>query len=86
MRKEKPARALPRIRLNVTEIMKRADGERDLVTFPSEIKGIGYITDEIDALIITTNGGYLRIDAKHLATLTSELIWISEEIERRSRD
>ena len=86
MKKEKPARVLPRIRLNVTEIMKRADGERDLVTFPSEIKGIGYVTDEVDALIITTNGGYLRIDAEHLPTLTTELVWISEEIERRGRD
>lgn len=82
----KKLRHLPRLNIAVGEIMRKVDANRDLVGFPSLIRGIAYATDGKDALIISSSGGYLRIDAEHLPTLTAELVWISEEIERRNRD
>ena len=82
----KYARTLPRLKLDTAQILNKADSRRDLVTMPSSMAGVGYVTDGIDALVITTQGGYLRINAKKLPELIEELQWLGEEIERRSRD
>lgn len=72
--------------LNLEEIMKKADANKDLVSFPSSHKGWGFVTDGIDALIVTRSSGYLRIREEDLDTLIYELAWIKEEMERRGRD
>lgn len=82
----KGLRELPRLHIETEQIMKKVDGNRDLVGFPSAMKGVGYATDGRDALIITSHGGYLRIGADNLMTLIGEMQWIYEEMERRSRD
>ena len=82
----KGIRELPRLHIETEQIMKKVDGKRDLVGFPSSLNGVGYATDGRDALIITSHGGYLRIGAENLKTFIKEMQWIDEEIERRSRD
>lgn len=79
-------RQLPRLHLEVEQIMRKVDGNKDLVGFPSVMNGVGYATDGRDALVITSHGGYLRISSRNLKALIGELEWIDEEIERRSRD
>lgn len=79
-------RTLPRLHIETEQIMRKVDGNRDLVGFPSMMKGVGYATDGRDALIITSHGGYLRIGAENLKSFIKEMQWIDEEIERRSRD
>lgn len=78
--------SIPRLHLNLENIMRKADANRDLVSFPSIKTGWSYVTDEEDALILTTKSGYLRIHEQDLGTLIQELEWIKEEMERRSRD
>lgn len=78
--------SIPRLNLNLELIMRKADANRDLVSFPSIKTGWGYVTDGADALIVTTKSGYLRIHEQDLDTLIQELEWIKEEMERRSRD
>lgn len=82
----KGLRRLPRLHIETEQVMKTVDGNKDLVGFPSDMAGVGYATDGRDALIITSHGGYLRIGAGNLKTFIKELMWIDEEIERRSRD
>lgn len=77
---------LPRLWLDNSIIMRYVDGCRDLVGFPSELSGIDYATDGRDVLIISSRGGYLRINAQVLKKFTKELEWLDEEVERRSRD
>lgn len=77
---------IPTIHLDLEELMRYVDNNKDLVGFPSMLKGVAYATDGMDALILTRRKGYLRIDASELKTLIEELQWIDEDIERRSRD
>lgn len=79
-------RKIPRLNLNLEEIMEKADANKDLVSFPSSHKGWGFVTDGIDALVVTRTSGYLRIKEKDIETLIEELSWIKEEMERRGRD
>lgn len=79
-------RRIPRFRLDVGEIMRTADGNRDLIGIDSELRGYGYVTDLEDALVVTQTDGYLRIRKDRLGTLIEELQWLNEDIERRSRD
>ena len=79
-------KVLPKIRLAVNQILKRADIKRDLITFPSLISETGYITDLQDIMIVTQNRGYLRIKKGDLETMLQELEWIREDVERRERD
>lgn len=84
--KSKIMKIIPTIHLDLEELMRYVDNNKDLVGFPSMLKGVAYATDGIDALILTRRKGYLRIDASELKTLIEELQWIDEDIERRSRD
>ena len=79
-------KVLPKLRLAVNQILKRADIKRDLITFPSLISETGYITDLQDIMIVTQNRGYLRIKKGDLETMLQELEWIREDVERRERD
>ena len=84
--KRKLMKIIPKIYLDLEELMRYVDNNKDLVGFPSMLKGVAYATDGKDALILTRRKGYLRIDANELKTLIEELQWIDEDIERRSRD
>ena len=84
--KPKPLNKIPYFILNTENIMKTADGIRELVAFDSNLKGYGYVTDGEDALIVTRQGGYLRIHKDLLNEFIEELEYLSEEIERRNRD
>lgn len=77
---------IPRLRLDNYAIMRNVDGCRDLVGYPSILNGIDYATDGTDLLILSTTGGYLRMNAKLLKTFITELQWLEDDIERRSRD
>lgn len=77
---------IPRLRLDNESIMRNVDGCRDLVGYPSTLSGIDYATDGRDLLILSTRGGYLRMNAHLLKKFITELIWLEEDIERRSRD
>lgn len=77
---------IPRLRLDNSTIMRNVDGCRDLVGYPSILKGIDYATDGTDLLILSTTGGYLRMNAKLLKKFITELQWLEDDIERRSRD
>lgn len=80
------SKEVPKIKLAIEQILRRAEGKKDLITYPSVIKKTGYITDLQDVMIITRDRGYLRVDAKDLKMLVQELEWINEDVERRGRD
>lgn len=82
----KRLKKIPKMELDTSGILDRADSQRDLVTYPSEMNGIGYVTDCYDALVVTTKGGYLRISALLIPRLIEELEWIAEDIDRRKRN
>lgn len=77
---------LPKFKLAIEHILRKAEGRRNLITYPSLIKKTGYITNLEDVLIISRDGGYLRLNANDLKCLMQELEWIYEDIERRRRD
>lgn len=79
-------RVLPRLRIDTAQVLQRAEAQRDLVTYPSAIRGVGYITDGTEVMAITSSGGYLRISAEKLIDLIEELQYINEDTERRKRD
>ena len=77
---------LPRLYLDNAKIMRYVDSCRDLIGYPSTMTGIDYATDGRDLMIISTRGGYLRINVNVIKSLIADLEWMSEDIERRSRD
>lgn len=77
---------LLRISLDTEQILRKAEGKRDLVTFPSTMRGVGYVTDKQELLILSSTGGYLRISEAMLPKFIEELRWMNEEIDRRKRD
>ena len=77
---------LPRLNLDNAKIMRNVDGRKDLIGYPSILTGIDYATDGRDLVIISSRGGYLRINVKVVKKLIAELEWMAEDLERRSRD
>ena len=77
---------LPRLAIDTETILRKAEGMKDLVTFDSDIKTAGYVTDGIDVIVITRRGGYLMLDEKDIDSLILELAYIREDMERRKRN
>lgn len=77
---------LPKFKLAIEHILRKSEGRRNLITYPSLIPKTGYITNMEDLLIITRDGGYLRIPITELNNLLGEIEWIYEDVERRKRD
>lgn len=77
---------LPRLVIDTECILRKAEGMKDLVTFASDIKTAGYVTDGIDVIVITRRGGYLRLDEEDIDSLIIELAYIREDMERRKRN
>lgn len=63
-------------------LLVQADRKNFLYTYSSDLRGVGYVTDGEEILIITTNGGYLRIETKDLKTMLEELECVIEDNER----
>lgn len=63
-------------------LLAQADRKNFLYTYSSDLRGVGYVTDGEEILIITTNGGYLRIETKDLKTMLEELECVIEDNER----
>lgn len=80
------SRKIIRQKLNVQQLLRYADNNKDLTTFDSDLRATGYIIERARALILTGQNGYLLIDAEDLPLLIEELGYINEELERRSRD
>ena len=79
-------RKIYRQKLNVCQLLRYADNNKDLTTFDSDLRGTGYVIEKARALVITGTKGWLLIDAEELPLLIEELGYINEELERRSRD
>ena len=79
-------RKIYRQKLNVCQLLRYADNNKDLTTFDSDLRGTGYVIEKARALVITGTKGWLLIDAEDLPLLIEELGYINEELERRSRD
>ena len=79
-------RKLPDFKLATEQILRKAESRNDLVTYPSALSDIGYITDLHEVTIISRRGGYLRLPIGYFAELLPELEYILEDAERRSRD
>lgn len=63
-------------------LLAQADRKNFLYTYSSDLRGVGYVTDGEEILIITSNGGYLRIETKDLKTMLEELECVIEDNER----
>lgn len=79
-------RKILRQKLDVAQLLRYADNNRELTTFDSDLRGTGYVIEKERALVITGTKGFLLIDAEDLPLLIEELGYINEELERRSRD
>lgn len=73
---------IPRLKINTSLVLNAADSRNDLTTYASDIRGIGYVTDGSEILVVTGMCGYLRIKNTDIETLISELRWIVENNER----
>ena len=79
-------RKILRQKLDVEQLLRYADNNRELTTFGSDLRGAGYVIEKERALVITGTKGWLLIDAEDLPLLIEELGYINEELERRRRD
>lgn len=79
-------RQLPPLKLATEQILRLAESRSDLVTYPSIMSDIGYITDLQEITIISRKGGYLRLPIGVFQEVMKELDYICEDAERRSRD
>lgn len=82
------SRKIIRQKLNVQQLLRYADNHKDLSTFDSDLQATGYVIEKARALVlvVTSQNGYLLIDAEDLPLLIEELGYINEELERRRRD
>lgn len=80
------SRKIIRQKLNVQQLLRYADNNKDLTTFDSDLRATGYVIERARVLVVTGNKGWLLIDAEDLPLLIEELGYINEELERRSRD
>ncbi len=79
-------RQLPKLNLATEQILRKAESRNDLVTYPSIMSGIGYVTDLKEVTVISRRGGYLRLPIGVFQEVVKELDYICEDAERRSRD
>lgn len=77
---------IPKIKLSIEDILRRAESTNDLVTYASDLSGVGYVTDLSEVLIVTRCGGYLRLPIEIVTDIMQELEYVSEDAERRRRD
>lgn len=72
--------AIPNLgRLDVEKILLRAERDSSLVTISSDIDGVAYITDKNEFVILTSHGGYIRMDKGLLAFMLAEALEVIKE-------
>lgn len=82
----KHLRKLPPIFLDTAMIMQSADARNNLISFSSDIKGVGYIGSPGDGIVVVTNkNGYLRIGIDDIPVMLKELQEYYEQLKMRSR-
>lgn len=79
-------RQLPTLNLATEQILRKAESRNDLVTYPSIMSGIGYVTDLQEITVVSHRGGYLRLPVGVLREVIKEMDYICEDVERRRRD
>ena len=72
--------------LKVDKLLEIADGYRDLTTYDSSVKGIGYIADQEGLVIISNRKGFIRISCESIDPMIEELQNIKEDICRKNRE
>ena len=82
---EKALNKLPRIKLDLSQIMLSADSKKDLVTFDSDIPATYYVAHPEDGIVVITGTrGYLRIDQGDIPQLIEELTEYADQLMARS--
>ena len=77
---------IPQLGLDVERIMRIADGTKCLVTYDSDVRSAGFIADEEQIVFLTRSDGYIRLSQKDAEKLVTELSYILEDTERRTRN
>lgn len=80
----KHLRKLPPISLDTAMIMQSADLKNNLISFSSNIKGVGYIGSPGDGIVVVTNkNGYLRMSIDDMPTMLEELQEYYDQLKMR---
>ena len=77
---------IPRLFLNTEQILRTAETTKAFITYPSDLKMTGYVSDGDRVAVITGDNGYLHIDKEEGAVILKELAYIFEDMDRRDRD
>lgn len=76
---------LPRLNLNTSRIMEKAEYKKELVTFESEIPSTYYVGCPGDGVVVITGtNGYLRINESNIPQLIEELTEYADQLMVRS--
>lgn len=78
---------LPQIKIDLNMLMLAVETRRkELISFPSSIKGLAYIGSKDDGIIIVSSRkGYIRIDEDDIPAVVEELQEYYEQLKMRSR-
>ena len=74
------------VEINLENMLLAADRLEDVLTYQSDVKGIGYAASKDELLIITNNRGYLRVGIDAIENIIFEISSIAEDIRERRRN
>lgn len=83
MNRWKSTTTIPSINLNVNQILHKADSIDDTLTYESMQKGIAYVVNKDEFLILSASNGYLRMTYEELEEVGKEITGILEEVDRK---
>lgn len=83
MSRWKAEATIPSINLNVNQILHKADSIDDTLTYESVKKGIAYVANKEEFLILSASNGYLRMTYEELEEVRKEIAGILEEVDRK---
>ncbi|MBF1173648.1 MAG: hypothetical protein HXL92_06720 [[Eubacterium] sulci] len=83
MNRWKSTTTIPNINLNVNQILHKADSIDDTLTYESMQKGIAYVANKDEFLILSASNGYLRMTYAELEEVRKEITGILEEVDRK---
>ena len=76
---------IPNLKLNLFSIMMNAENIKEAKTFDSDISGVGYVATKEEMIVVTTKGGYLRIDKDSIEPMLFEMENVLENMKRWKR-
>ena len=77
---------LPQIKIDLNMLMLAVEARNDLISFPSSIKGLGYVGCKNDGIIIVSSRqGYIRIDEDDIPAVVEELQEYHEQLKMRRK-